>query len=252
MITKHFEHCSHQGADQRDWSLPAHRRGTLGGMDAATELTRTHLRRVLRWWAGKGPAASVQRRGHCTSRLVGCSIERHAQRSRRLIKHPRRIEQPIAAVIAIRHGNFHACSSTPIVVEPMDVAQPRDVVVVDVMPTPPLELAQESIAVRKPRHVHRAAAMERQRSRVVCNGVGTCIRLDLSINSSIQTCRQMSSRHPDMLRLRQPLRTLRTVTWGGIQPTAGLQHANRRALAQLRLQCSECASACQYFFRKAG
>ncbi|CAJ23614.1 hypothetical protein XCV1937 [Xanthomonas euvesicatoria pv. vesicatoria str. 85-10] len=27
--------------DQRDWSLPAHRRGTLGGLDAAKELTRT-------------------------------------------------------------------------------------------------------------------------------------------------------------------------------------------------------------------
>ncbi|BAE69698.1 hypothetical protein [Xanthomonas oryzae pv. oryzae MAFF 311018] len=89
LIRKHFEHCSHQGADQLDWSLPAHRRGTLGGMDAATELTRTHLRRVLRWWAGKGPAASVQRRGHRTSRLLGCFIERYAQRSRRLIKRPK-------------------------------------------------------------------------------------------------------------------------------------------------------------------
>ncbi|MDO7952237.1 hypothetical protein Q6A26_05060 [Xanthomonas euvesicatoria pv. eucalypti] len=27
--------------DQRDWSLPAPRRGTLGGLDAAKELTRT-------------------------------------------------------------------------------------------------------------------------------------------------------------------------------------------------------------------
>ncbi|RFF37166.1 hypothetical protein DZD52_18275 [Xanthomonas nasturtii] len=43
-----------------DWSLPAHRRGTLSGMDAAPELTGTHLQRVLRWWAGKGPAASQQ------------------------------------------------------------------------------------------------------------------------------------------------------------------------------------------------
>ncbi|ASY86764.1 hypothetical protein C7T86_12480 [Xanthomonas citri pv. malvacearum] len=41
--------------DQRDWPLPAHRRGTLGGMDAATALTGTYLQRVLRWWAGKGP-----------------------------------------------------------------------------------------------------------------------------------------------------------------------------------------------------
>ncbi|PPU54501.1 hypothetical protein XdyCFBP7245_17715 [Xanthomonas dyei] len=38
-------------------SLPAHRRGTFGGMDAAKELTWTYLQRVLRWWAGKGPAA---------------------------------------------------------------------------------------------------------------------------------------------------------------------------------------------------
>ncbi|PPU56415.1 hypothetical protein XdyCFBP7245_09745 [Xanthomonas dyei] len=33
--------------DRLDWSLPAHRRRTLGGMDAATELTRTYLQRVL-------------------------------------------------------------------------------------------------------------------------------------------------------------------------------------------------------------
>ncbi|OQP37002.1 hypothetical protein IB62_018480 [Xanthomonas euvesicatoria] len=47
--------------DQRDWSLPAHRRGTLGGMDAAKELTRTYLQRVSRWRAGTGPAANAQR-----------------------------------------------------------------------------------------------------------------------------------------------------------------------------------------------
>ncbi|SON93651.1 hypothetical protein XFF6990_120071 [Xanthomonas citri pv. fuscans] len=35
--------------------MPAHRRGTLGGMNAATELTGTYLQRVLRRWAGKGP-----------------------------------------------------------------------------------------------------------------------------------------------------------------------------------------------------
>ncbi|PPU65943.1 hypothetical protein XcodCFBP4690_02610 [Xanthomonas codiaei] len=46
--------------DYRDWSLPAHRRGTFGGMDAAKELTWTYLQRVLRWWAGKGPAAWSQ------------------------------------------------------------------------------------------------------------------------------------------------------------------------------------------------
>ncbi|TXD42606.1 hypothetical protein TR80_014150 [Xanthomonas campestris] len=48
--------------DHLDWSLPAHRRRTLGGMDAATELTGTYLQRVLRWWAGKGLAAHMQRR----------------------------------------------------------------------------------------------------------------------------------------------------------------------------------------------
>ncbi|PPT73319.1 hypothetical protein XaplCFBP3122_20940, partial [Xanthomonas arboricola pv. populi] len=37
--------------------LPAHRRGTLSGMDATPEPKRTYLRRVLRWWAGNGPAA---------------------------------------------------------------------------------------------------------------------------------------------------------------------------------------------------
>ncbi|MFS8396770.1 hypothetical protein EIQ02_21060 [Xanthomonas campestris pv. raphani] len=31
-------------------------------MDAATELTGTYLQRVLRWWAGKGLAAHMQRR----------------------------------------------------------------------------------------------------------------------------------------------------------------------------------------------
>ncbi|ASK91581.1 hypothetical protein XAP3CFBP6996_016415 [Xanthomonas citri pv. fuscans CFBP 6996] len=46
--------------DQLDGSLPAHRRGSLGGMDAATELTWTYLQHVLRWWAGKGPAAKPQ------------------------------------------------------------------------------------------------------------------------------------------------------------------------------------------------
>ncbi|QER95671.1 hypothetical protein FLG15_17620 [Xanthomonas phaseoli pv. dieffenbachiae] len=42
--------------DHLDWSLPSPHRGTLGGMDAAKELTRTYLQRVPRWWAGKGPA----------------------------------------------------------------------------------------------------------------------------------------------------------------------------------------------------
>ncbi|PPV03695.1 hypothetical protein XvhCFBP2543_04325 [Xanthomonas vasicola] len=43
------------------WSLPGYRRRTLGGMDAAKEATRTYLRRVPRWWAGKRPAANWQR-----------------------------------------------------------------------------------------------------------------------------------------------------------------------------------------------
>ncbi|PKV12413.1 hypothetical protein CVO74_14725 [Xanthomonas prunicola] len=40
--------------------MPAHRRGTLGGMEAAKEPIRTDLWRVLRWWAGKGPAATLR------------------------------------------------------------------------------------------------------------------------------------------------------------------------------------------------
>ncbi|RJS05615.1 hypothetical protein XnspCFBP7698_05345 [Xanthomonas sp. CFBP 7698] len=44
-------------ADHLHWSLPAHRRRTLSGMDAAPEPPGTDSRRVLRWWAGKGPAA---------------------------------------------------------------------------------------------------------------------------------------------------------------------------------------------------
>ncbi|PPT76401.1 hypothetical protein XaplCFBP3122_10210 [Xanthomonas arboricola pv. populi] len=45
--------------DHPDRSLPAHRRGTLSGMDAAPEPTGTYLRRVLRWWAGKGPRSKA-------------------------------------------------------------------------------------------------------------------------------------------------------------------------------------------------
>ncbi|MDG4489648.1 hypothetical protein G8D19_11265 [Xanthomonas vesicatoria] len=52
--------CQTLGTDQCHGSLPAHRRRTLGGMDAATELTGTYLQRVLRWWAGKGPAANAK------------------------------------------------------------------------------------------------------------------------------------------------------------------------------------------------
>ncbi|PPU74099.1 hypothetical protein XmelCFBP4644_06605 [Xanthomonas melonis] len=46
--------------DALDWSLFAHRCGTLRGMDAAQEPTRTYLRGVLRWWTGKGLAARQQ------------------------------------------------------------------------------------------------------------------------------------------------------------------------------------------------
>ncbi|MBB3807843.1 hypothetical protein FHR51_004044 [Xanthomonas arboricola] len=48
--------------DHLDWSLPAHRRGTLSGMDAAPEPPWTDSRRVPRRWAGKGPAANAQPR----------------------------------------------------------------------------------------------------------------------------------------------------------------------------------------------
>ncbi|PPT30868.1 hypothetical protein XaCFBP7622_11530 [Xanthomonas arboricola] len=62
--------CLHHAHRHLDWSLPAHRRGTLSGMDAAPEPTRTYLRRVLRWWAGKGPAANPRlcRSGALTAR----------------------------------------------------------------------------------------------------------------------------------------------------------------------------------------
>ncbi|RFF40172.1 hypothetical protein DZD52_07555 [Xanthomonas nasturtii] len=45
--------------DHLHWSLPAHRRGTLSGMDAAPEPPWMDPRRVLRWWAGEGPAANA-------------------------------------------------------------------------------------------------------------------------------------------------------------------------------------------------
>ncbi|KHM90981.1 hypothetical protein OR60_20645 [Xanthomonas vesicatoria] len=56
--------------DQLDWSLSAHRRGTLSGMDAAPELTRTYLQRVPRWWAGKGLAAKPQITRSATDALI--------------------------------------------------------------------------------------------------------------------------------------------------------------------------------------
>ncbi|NJC39286.1 hypothetical protein GGR60_003861 [Xanthomonas arboricola] len=68
-LTMHTDHLA--------WSLPAHRCGTLSGMDAAPEPTWTYLRRVLRWWAGKGPAAKAQRRVRCalTRQLVGAHLK---------------------------------------------------------------------------------------------------------------------------------------------------------------------------------
>ncbi len=58
------------------------------------------------------------------------------------------IEQPIAPMIAIRHSHPHARRSKAIVVQAMDVAQPRDIVVLDVVPSPALKLAQEPLAIR--------------------------------------------------------------------------------------------------------
>ncbi len=52
LLTMHTDHL--------DWSLPAHRRGTVCGMDAAIEPPGTDSRRVPRWWAGKGLAARPQ------------------------------------------------------------------------------------------------------------------------------------------------------------------------------------------------
>ncbi|PPU69595.1 hypothetical protein XpiCFBP4643_04120 [Xanthomonas pisi] len=57
--------------DHLDWSLAAHRRGTLSGMDAALELTWTYLQRVPRWWAGKGPAATSQIRRSVVQQSIG-------------------------------------------------------------------------------------------------------------------------------------------------------------------------------------
>ncbi|AVQ09193.1 TPA: hypothetical protein HH295_12700 [Xanthomonas vasicola pv. zeae] len=45
--------------DHLNWSLPAYRHRTPGGMDAAKEPTVRYLQRVPRWWAGKGPAATA-------------------------------------------------------------------------------------------------------------------------------------------------------------------------------------------------
>ncbi|PPU56107.1 hypothetical protein XdyCFBP7245_10565 [Xanthomonas dyei] len=62
--------------DHFDWSLPAHRRGTLCGMDAVEEPTRTSLRRVPRWWAGKGPAVTLHSSRSTTDLQRCCPITR--------------------------------------------------------------------------------------------------------------------------------------------------------------------------------
>ncbi|PPT67372.1 hypothetical protein XarbCFBP8150_16155, partial [Xanthomonas arboricola] len=46
--------------DHPDGSLSAHRRGTLRGIQKKKKPTWTYLRRVPRWWAGKGLAAKLQ------------------------------------------------------------------------------------------------------------------------------------------------------------------------------------------------
>lgn len=42
-------HYSPMHADQHDWPLPAYRRETFGGMDAAKEPTGLYLQRIPRW-----------------------------------------------------------------------------------------------------------------------------------------------------------------------------------------------------------
>ncbi len=61
------------GTDHPDGSLPAQRRGTLSGMDAAPEPTRTYLRHVPRRWAGKGLAAEPQTACPASSRRCALS-----------------------------------------------------------------------------------------------------------------------------------------------------------------------------------
>ncbi|PPU09744.1 hypothetical protein XarjCFBP7645_05575 [Xanthomonas arboricola] len=77
--------------DDLDGSLPAHRRGTLGGMDAAPEPTRTYLRRVLRWWAGKGPAAKPQIIRSATDRSALTRPSEHDPQSNRDLQQWRRL-----------------------------------------------------------------------------------------------------------------------------------------------------------------
>ncbi|RJS05992.1 hypothetical protein XnspCFBP7698_07550 [Xanthomonas sp. CFBP 7698] len=56
--------------DHLHWSLPAHRRGTLGGMDAATEPTWTYLRRVPRRYTCKRPQ---QTEAFAQNRQISCA-----------------------------------------------------------------------------------------------------------------------------------------------------------------------------------
>ncbi|QWN24678.1 hypothetical protein DGM85_10505 [Xanthomonas phaseoli pv. phaseoli] len=64
--------------------MPAHRRGTLGGMHAARELTWTYLQRVLRWWAGKALQQARRRRGRTARRRRRRPVHRsHKRRGHR-------------------------------------------------------------------------------------------------------------------------------------------------------------------------
>ncbi|KAB0535188.1 hypothetical protein F7R02_11625 [Xanthomonas cissicola] len=58
--------------DHLDRPLPAHRRGTLSGMDAAPELTRTYLQRVPRWWRARTlqPSCRPAASGLCRWRMA--------------------------------------------------------------------------------------------------------------------------------------------------------------------------------------
>ncbi|MBB4756932.1 hypothetical protein FHT15_001619 [Xanthomonas campestris] len=77
--------------DHLDGSLPAHRRGTLSGMDAAPEPTRTYLRRVLRWWVGKGPAAKSQISRQATNLSMLSRPLKHDIQSNRDLEHWHRL-----------------------------------------------------------------------------------------------------------------------------------------------------------------
>ncbi|PNV29130.1 hypothetical protein xavtCFBP7764_06980 [Xanthomonas citri] len=59
--------------------MRAHRCGTLSGMDAAPEPTRTYLRRVPRWYAPQAPAANR------SSRMKVPDVVRKIDRSTELV-----------------------------------------------------------------------------------------------------------------------------------------------------------------------